>query len=363
VSPFARGGALALLAAVAFGATVPLVQRFGAHVGPFATAALLYVGAAVASAVRGRDRGRARATAGRVRGEHAARIALVALAGAVVAPACLAWGVQRTSATTASLLLNMEAVFTVAIARAAFREPVGGRVLAALASIGTGGALLVLSSRGAGASATSLLGALAVMAATLAWAIDNALTRPLAELDSARVVLAKAGLGALLASALALVFGESLPAPGAAVALLLCGATGYGASLRFYLAAQRILGAARTASVFAAAPFVGALVAVAMGDRPPLLASAVAATLCAIGVALHLTEHHAHRHTHPATVHEHMHRHDDLHHDHAHEPLYEGQGEHSHAHAHVAQSHSHDHAPDVHHAHAHEHDDTTHNHS
>jgi drug/metabolite transporter (DMT)-like permease len=342
------------VAAVAFGATIPLVQRFGVHAGPFATAALLYAGAAAASAVP-----LGRATGGRVRGEHAARIAFVALAGAVVAPACLAWGVQRTSATAASLLLNMESVFTVLIACAAFREPVGGRMLAALASIGAGGALLVLSSRGAGATTTSLLGALAVMAATFAWAIDNALTRPLAELDPARVVLAKAGLGALLASALALVLGESLPAPGAAVALLLCGATGYGASLRFYLAAQRILGAARTASVFATAPFVGALVAVAMGDRPPQLASAVAATLCAIGVVLHLTEHHAHRHAHPATVHEHVHRHDDLHHEHVHVPSYSG--EHSHPHEHAAQTHSHDHAPDVHHAH--DHDDTPHGHS
>lgn len=353
MSPFARGGALALVAAVAFGATIPLVQRFGVHVGPFATAALLYAGAALASWVP-----LGGATGARVRGEHAGRIVLVALAGAVVAPACLAWGVQRTSAVSASLLLNMEPVFTVLVARAAFHEPIGRRVLAAMAAIGAGGAILVLSSRATGMT-VSLLGALAVTAATLAWAIDNALTRPLAELDPARVVLAKAGLGALLASALALVLGESLPAPGAAVALLLCGATGYGASLRFYLAAQRTLGAARTASVFAAAPFVGALVAVAMGDRPPQIASAVAATLCAIGVALHLTEHHAHRHAHVATVHEHAHRHDDLHHDHVHEPPFAG--EHSHPHEHAPVTHSHDHAPDVHHGH--DHDDTAERHS
>jgi drug/metabolite transporter (DMT)-like permease len=355
VSPFARGGALALVAAVAFGATIPLVQRFGVHVGPFATAALLYSGAAVASVpVRG-------ATGARVRRQHVGRIVLVATAGAVVAPACLAWGVQRTSAVSASLLLNMESLFTVLLARAAFHEPIGRRVLAAMASIGAGGAILVLSSRATGAAQTSLLGAgaLAVTAATLAWAIDNALTRPLAELDPARVVLAKAGLGALLASVLALVLGESLPAPGAAMALLLCGATGYGASLRFYLAAQRALGAARTASVFAAAPFVGAFVAVAMGDRPPQIASAVAAALCAIGVALHLTEHHAHLHAHAATVHEHAHRHDDLHHDHAHEPPFEG--EHTHPHEHASMTHSHDHAPDVHHGH--DHDDTAESHS
>lgn len=46
--PAARGAALALAAAVLFGISTPLVQRYGAGVGAFATAALLYAGAAVA---------------------------------------------------------------------------------------------------------------------------------------------------------------------------------------------------------------------------------------------------------------------------------------------------------------------------
>ena len=41
---------------------------------------------------------------------------------------------------------------------------------------------------------------------------------------------------------------------GAAVGLLVIGATGYGLSLRFYLLAQRAFGAARTGFVFAFAP-------------------------------------------------------------------------------------------------------------
>ena len=45
--PALRGGLLSLLAAVLFGITTPLVQRFGAGVGAFSTAALLYGGAAV----------------------------------------------------------------------------------------------------------------------------------------------------------------------------------------------------------------------------------------------------------------------------------------------------------------------------
>ena len=53
-SPIAVGVALAAIAAVAFGVTTPVVAWAGRGLGPFATAALLYAGAAVASlAIRG----------------------------------------------------------------------------------------------------------------------------------------------------------------------------------------------------------------------------------------------------------------------------------------------------------------------
>ena len=62
-------------------------------------------------------------------------------------------------------------------------------------------------------------------------------------------------------------FGEPLPSPAAALGLFAIGATGYGLSLRFYLLAQRAFGAARTGSVFAFAPFIGAALALVLGDR------------------------------------------------------------------------------------------------
>jgi hypothetical protein len=43
--PALGGGLLALLAAGLFGISTPLVQRFGAGIGSFTTAALLYMGA------------------------------------------------------------------------------------------------------------------------------------------------------------------------------------------------------------------------------------------------------------------------------------------------------------------------------
>ena len=197
----------------------------------------------------------------------------------------------------------------------------------------------------------NVLGALAVVGATLAWALDNTLSRGLAEQDPLRIVAAKGALGFAMTWIGAVLLREARPAIGSALILLACGATGYGLSLRMYLLAQRRMGAARTASVFAIAPFVGAALAWAVGEQTVGGWTLASAVLFAIGVWLHMTEHHHHVHVHPNIEHEHVHRHDDQHHDHVHEPAVVG--EHSHVHRHEYLEHSHDHAPDIHHDHRH----------
>lgn len=340
MSPLASGVLLAVAAALAFGVTSPLVQVLGRGVGPFHTAALLYAGAAGLSLLTGaRPPGRA----------HLGRLLLVAVAGAVVAPVLLAAGLQRADGTAASLLLNLEAVFTVALGWAALREPVGRRVVLAVAVIAAGGALLVLG-RAQGAVGGGL-GLALVAAATLAWAVDNTLTRALSELEPGGVVLAKGAVGAALSALLAGLLGESPPSTAAALGILACGAVGYGGSLRLYLLAQRTLGAARTGSVFAIAPFAGAGVALALGEPMGGPATVLGAALMAVGVYLHLTESHDHEHDHPALTHRHPHRHDDGHHDdHRHEGLASGI-EHDHEHTHEPRVHRHAHGEDVHHRH------------
>ena len=344
-APMAAGTLLAALAAACFGATTPILASAGATVGPLTSAALLYAGAAASSLVfRPREPEGAPLTRA-----HVPRLALVALFGAALAPTLLAWGLQRAGATTGSLLLNLEAVFTVALAALVHREPIGRRVALASALMALGGAALTL-----GATSDERFGAagaLAIVGATAAWALDNTLTRPLAELDPSRVVSAKGTFGALCTGLLAVTFGEALPPDRAIATLLACGATGYGLSLRLYLLAQRRIGAARTGSIFALAPFVGALLAWALGDPSPTLATLVAAAFFALGVTLHATEDHGHAHVHPATEHEHAHRHDDGHHDHAHDPPVFG--EHTHPHRHERMEHEHAHGPDLHHDHEH----------
>jgi drug/metabolite transporter (DMT)-like permease len=278
------------------------------------------------------------------------RLLAMAACGAVIGPVALAWGLQHTSGTSASLMLTLEAVFTALLARLLYGETMGRHVAAAMALLLAGGMLLVFDQGRTGG--TQLAGLLAVLLATAAWGADNTFSRALAERDPGQVVLAKAALGSLATALLALAFGEPAPAPAAAAALLAIGASGYGFSLRFYLLAQRAFGAARTGSVFAFAPFIGAALAVALGERSSGVALPLGGALMLAGVVLHLAESHSHEHLHAGLEHEHAHRHDDgHHHDHVHEPMPEG--EHSHRHRHLPVRHAHPHVPDAHHGHRH----------
>ena len=344
-SPVLRGGALALLAAALFGLSTPLVQRFGQGLGPFSTAALLYAGAALVALFQRRGA----AAEAPLRRRDAPRLLAMVATGAVVGPVALAWGLQRTSGASASLLLTLEAVFTAVLAWRWYGEVLDGRVKTAVALLLAGGALLVIDQGLSGQ--VQLLGLLAVAVATVAWGVDNTLSRGVAERDPGQVVLAKTALGASITSALALAWGEPLPALWAALALLAVGATGYGLSLRFYLLAQRSFGAARTGSVFAFAPFVGALGAFALGERSASALLLLGGLLMAAGIVLHLVENHAHEHRHEALDHEHAHTHDDGHHLHSHTPM--PAGPHSHPHHHSPLQHRHPHAPDAHHRHGH----------
>lgn len=343
--PALRGGFFAVLAATLFGVSTPLVQRAGTGVGPFTTAALLYAGAALLGALLRKPADREAS----VRRSDLPRLLAMAGFGAVVGPVALAWGLQNTSGTSASLMLALEALFTAVLARWLYHESMDRRVWTAMLLLLLGGMLLVMD-RGA-AGQTQLFGLMAVLVATAAWGIDNTLSRAVAERDPAQVVLAKASLGAPAAFLLALAWGEPLPGVGQVAALMVIGATGYGLSLRMYLLAQRAFGAARTGSVFAFAPFIGAALAIALGERDLSWGMAAGGLLMLVGVVVHLYERHEHEHTHEELEHEHAHRHDDGHHDHFHEEM--PTGEHSHAHRHEPTQHSHPHVPDVHHTHRH----------
>jgi drug/metabolite transporter (DMT)-like permease len=344
-APALRGGLLALSAAALFGLSTPLVQYFGLGLGAFTTAALLYAGAALVALLMRHPPEREAS----LRRSDVPRMVAMAGFGAVLGPVALAWGLQRTSGSSASLMLTLEALFTVVLAWRLYGETMDKRVVVAMVFLLAGGMALVLEQGLTGE--TQLFGLLAVMFATAAWGVDNTLSRGVAERDPGQVVLVKSSLGVVATVFLAYILAEPTPSLSAAAALLAIGSTGYGLSLRLYLLAQREFGAGRTGSVFAFAPFIGALGAFAMGNRTGSWMLGVGGVLMLVGVFLHLMESHGHEHVHESTEHEHAHSHDDDHHLHTHEG--KPAGKHSHRHSHDSIRHLHAHVPDAHHSHTH----------
>jgi drug/metabolite transporter (DMT)-like permease len=347
-----RGVLAALGAAVLFGLSAPAAKLFvgPGGVAPLLLAGLLYLGSGVGLAFV--DLGR------RLRGRRAAplpvggrgRFAGAVLFGGVIAPALLMTGLRATPSSTASLLLNLEGVFTALIAWLVVREHTDRRIVFGFGLIVAGGVLLGFEPGGGLRVAP---GALLVAAACLCWALDNNLTRAVSSADPVRLAAVKGLAAGATNTALALAAGGAgWPSWWTVGGVLVVGFFGYGLSLVLFIIGLRHLGTARNGAWFSAAPFVGAGASwLALGEPVGALALG-AALLMAAGLALHARERHAHAHVHEEMVHTHVHDHDE-HHQHEHPPGVDPRGPHSHEHAHARLEHAHPHAPDLHHRHAH----------
>jgi drug/metabolite transporter (DMT)-like permease len=341
----------ALAAAVLFGASTPLAKLVLDSASPLLVAGVLYLGSGLGlvllrAALR---------FAGRASGDTPlSRADLPWLAGAIAtggiaAPALLLLGLASTAASTASLLLNLEAVATAVIAWVAFRENVDRRVGAGFAVILAGAVLLSLPVVGGLALSP---GASLIAAACLGWGIDNNLTRRISGSDPAQIAMWKGLVAGTVNVGLALASGAQFPAAGPLLFTVLVGFAGYGVSLVLFVRALRDLGTARTGAYFSTAPFAGAALAFALGQGRLDWAFAAAGLLMALGVWLHVTERHKHFHVHEPLEHNHLHVHD-AHHRHEHAPDDPPGEPHAHPHRHGELAHAHSHFPDLHHRHRH----------
>jgi drug/metabolite transporter (DMT)-like permease len=347
-----QGVLFALLAAVSFGASTPVAKLLLGSTPPFSLAALFYLGSggglALCLLLRRLFRRSPEAQAGLTR-RDAPWMAGAVIFGGVAGPVLLMYGLSSTSGSTASLLLNLEAVLTAVLAWCVFGESADRRLVLGMVLIVAGGAVLGWQ---AGATAGDPWGAIFIALACLSWAIDNNLTRKVSGSDALQIAAIKGLAAGSVSAVLALGLGQSMPAPLVALTAGAVGFVGYGVSLVCFVLALRHLGTARTGAYFSTAPFVGAALSLILLQEVPGVSFWLACVLMAAGVWLHLTERHAHQHAHEAMMHNHMHRHDD-HHQHAHDFEWDGKEPHAHPHQHEPMTHTHPHWPDLHHRHRH----------
>ncbi|WP_315975673.1 DMT family transporter [Phyllobacterium sp. A18/5-2] len=335
----------ALGAAALFGAGTPLAKLLLTSVNPWMLAALLYLGSGVGLKIyRWVNQSPA---AGLTRAELPWFVGAV-ISGGVIGPVLLMFGLTGMPASGASLLLNAEGVFTALLAWFVFKENFDGRIAVGMVAIVAGA--MVLSWPG-DAKFAGLWPALAVLGACLAWGIDNNLTRKVALSDATWIASVKGLVAGGVNLALAILVGASVPPTLNIAGAMVVGLLAYGVSLVLFVIGLRHLGTARTGAYFSIAPFIGAMLAVAMGE-PVTLPLLCAGGLMAAGIWLHLIEHHEHLHTHKPIEHDHEHIHDE-HHQHRHNFAVMPGVKHSHRHKHEPISHTHAHFPDPHHQHDH----------
>ena len=344
---------LALLSAALFGVSTPAAKVLLGTIDPTVLAGLLYCGAGLGVAVVRRvgwlasaQTGRSEAAIGR---SDVPYLAGAIVAGGVAGPVLLMSGLQRTDASAASLLLTLEGVATALMAWFIFQENFDRRIALGMACL-VGGAV-VLSWTGQ-PELSGLLGPLAIVGACVAWGLDNNLTRKVSLADPLQVVEVKGLIAGPVNLGLGLVAGGQLPGLSVASLAGLVGFVGYGVSLVLFVYALRHLGTARTGAYFSTAPFLGAIVALVLLREPLTFQLIAAGLLMAIGVWLHLTEHHEHEHVHEPMEHSHAHVHDE-HHQHEHSADDPPGEPHTHAHRHERLKHKHPHVPDMHHQHRH----------
>jgi drug/metabolite transporter (DMT)-like permease len=348
----ARAGILLALASAAlFGASTPFAKLLLGAIDAWTLAGLLYLGAGLGLAAvhLSREMLRLPAVEAPPRRADLPWLAAVIAAGGVAGPLLLMLGLARTDAASASLLLNLEGLATMAIAWIVFRENVDGRLLLGAFAILCGAA--VLSWQG---GSSLHWGAALIAGACLCWGVDNNLTRKLSSADPVQIALLKGLVAGAVNLLLARMNGASLPDGPSLLAAGAVGFLGYGVSLALFVRALRHLGTARTSAYFSLAPFVGAVLAVVMLHEPLSLHLLAAGALMAVGLWLHVTERHEHEHEHEAMEHEHRHRHDE-HHRHTHAPDDPPGEPHTHRHQHARLVHGHPHYPDLHHRHGHAH--------
>ena len=344
-----RNVLFAIAAAALFGASTPAAKQLVGEVPPVLLAGLLYLGSGLGLLITRLLRDRRWRATGLAPGEWRWLLGAIVVGG-IAAPVALMFGLSRTPAASASLLLNLEAVLTALIAWTVFREHTSRRVAAGMLVIVAGGVVLAWPAQGA--QAADWLGPAAIALACLLWAVDNNLTRKVSAADALFVAGSKGLVAGVVNTALALALGMDLPAWSTLGATLLLGMFAYGVSLVLFVLALRGLGTARTGAYFATAPFIGAAMSLSLLGESANPAFWLATGLMALGVCLHLTERHVHIHAHEPLTHSHAHAHD-VHHQHVHDFDTDLQEPHAHVHTHAPLTHSHHHFPDIHHRHPH----------
>lgn len=209
----------------------------------------------------------------------------------IAAPVFLMIALSGSAAANISLINNFEIVATSLIAFVLFRERISRKVCFGITLITASSLLLSFESMESLSFSTYSIFA---FLACISWGFENNCSRKLSDCDPSKIVVIKgigSGTGALLVSH---ILQEEIRLSIYVVAALVLGFFAYGLSVYFYVSAQRSLGAAKTSSYYAIAPFTSALLSIVVLRELPGVSFIVAFVVMIGGMVLVTTDSYLH---------------------------------------------------------------------
>lgn len=248
----------AIIAAVFYALNTPLSKMFLTYIPPVFMASFLYIGAALGVAIIYAFCYKKESVQKRLsKRDLPYTVAMIILD--VAAPISLMIGVKLSSASSVALLGNFEIVATAAIAFFIFKEGVSLKVFIAIILITASSVILTFD---AGSNLKLSKGSLFVIMATIFWGFENNCTKSISNKSTYQIVILKGAFSGLISLIIALVLGERFTQYSFIIFILLLGFVAYGLSIFCYVRAQSIIGAAKTASFYALAPFIAVILSV-----------------------------------------------------------------------------------------------------
>ncbi|MBI5377910.1 MAG: DMT family transporter [Thaumarchaeota archaeon] len=249
----------AVLAAVLFGSVSTVAKPLVGSVNPLLLSSLVYlVSAATLTPLAWKQKFPSTK-------KNYLLIIAIAISGAVIAPSLYFFGLTHATASDAAVMVNGEIFFSVLLALVFFKEKLRlpGYVAASLVLVGI---FIVTTDLD---FATLTLQQIhyqdtLIIVATLFWAVDNNLSRILAQkANVAKIAQIKSAIGGTILLAIAVfAFGNSLNISIFQVGpILLLGVAGFAASLYFFVQSLKRIGTVKTILVFSTSTVFGLIFA------------------------------------------------------------------------------------------------------
>lgn len=279
---------MAILAAALYAISSPFSKILLKELSPTMMAALLYLGAGIGMSIIGfiqKKLGKENKELSLTKKELPYIVGMITLD--IAAPIFLMIGLSSTTAANASLLNNFEIVATSLIALFIFKEKISKRLWLAICFVTVSSTILSIDDISSFSfSASSLF----VILACFSWGLENNCTRMLSDKNPLEITVIKgfgSGLGSLMIALFLKEFGGSMLYISGALFL---GFIAYGLSIFFYVYAQRKLGAAKTSTYYAVAPFIGAAISLVLFREMPSISFIAALIIMIAGTYLASTD-------------------------------------------------------------------------